>query len=285
MGFSIRKGSLLINYGFKILAVMLILTGCTTPPKKLEAPSISIPKVEAPIYRIPAYRRTFKHRVVSYSNEHVKRAHDASVQVMSYTTVEKDGKTILSNVVGRGSGVIHIDYKKKEVWVWTVHHVVDNYDKLAVLFKESAFSTTGHFYSAQVVAVSPVLDLALLKVNAKTDDQISDFTSIDFYTGELPEIGAPIFHFGNFNSRTMSGIENFTSGHISRYLDGESVAPRIETTVKTYYGSSGGGLFFPKDGKCLGLASTFAKSGLGMYVPYYEIRAWAKAAGHPGAVD
>lgn len=288
MAFLVRKGlSLSRRYGLKatICLIAIGLIGCTTIKQEEAINPITL-SVDAPDFKIPAYERKFKPRAITYPNEHVKRAHDGSVQIIRYKSIDQDGKKIISKLIGRGTGVVHVDYSKKEIWVWTCHHVIDEkIGKLAILFKESAFSDTGYFYDAEVEAVSTMLDLALLKITVKDDKHILNFTSIDFQVGELPEIGAPVFHFGNFNSRLMDGVENFTYGNISRYYDGPRLIPRIETTSKTYFGSSGGGLFLAEDGRCLGLASTITDSGLGMYVPYYEIRAWAKAAGYPGAIN
>ncbi len=276
------------RYGLRLAAIAVLgMVGCATPKAESNAPPIIITfsVKKPPTYKIPEYKREFKRRVITYPNSKIKRAHDASVQIMAYQEIKKEGKKTLSRISGLGTGVVHINYAKKEVWVWTMLHVIDDHENLAIMFKDSAFSEDAYVYKAKVVAAAPSLDLALMKVEAKTDEQILNLTSVDFYKDELPPIAAPVFHFGNFNARHMDGVENYTEGNISRYLDGEDESPRIETTSKTYFGSSGGGLFLSKNGECLGLASTITRSGLGMYVPYYEIRAWAKAAGYEEAIN
>jgi hypothetical protein len=192
---------------------------------------------------------------------------------------------------GEGSGVIFTrkDAKGNMVnFVWTAGHVVDNLrkerkvlisgtSKTVVEFKDPMVvkeirqdgRTVGRLQmDAEVLKYSDAEDghdLALLRI--RKFNFVKD--SVSFYLDkEIPSLGTDLLHVGSLLGQ--EGANSMTDGIYSqhgRILKRLNKRVFDQTTCTAFPGSSGGGIYFKKDAKYIGMLVRGAGEGFNLVVP------------------
>ena len=155
------------------------------------------------------------------------------------------------NPFGTGSGVII----SPNGYIVTNEHVVEGADSLKVI------TVDGSRYPAELVGADPLMDIAVLEIQA------DDLAAIEFGAVEGLEVGDPVVAVGN--PYGLLGGPSFTTGVISAfdrtltadYFTGESLYGLLQTDAPIATGSSGGALL-DSEGKLIGI--TTAAMGLGL---------------------
>ncbi|WP_167882680.1 S1C family serine protease [Leptospira licerasiae] len=165
-------------------------------------------------------------------------------------------------VSGLGSGFI----LNKEGYILTNDHVVRNFDKFKVVFKNVKEPV-----SAKLIGTDPMIDVALLKVDANQDLQpieIGDSSAVKVGDWAIA-IGAP---FGLEQSMTVGVISKVGRGGIDN-----SGVHYIQTDAAINQGNSGGPLL-DINGRVVGInrmivSPSGGSIGLGFAIPINEAKA------------
>lgn len=165
-------------------------------------------------------------------------------------------------VSGLGSGFI----LNKEGYILTNDHVVRNFDKFKVVFKNVKEPV-----SAKLIGTDPMIDVALLKVEANQDFQpieIGDSSAVKVGDWAIA-IGAP---FGLEQSMTVGVISKVGRGGIDN-----SGVHYIQTDAAINQGNSGGPLL-DINGRVVGInrmivSPSGGSIGLGFAIPINEAKA------------
>ncbi|GBF38265.1 peptidase Do [Leptospira johnsonii] len=165
-------------------------------------------------------------------------------------------------VSGLGSGFI----LNKEGYILTNDHVVRNFDKFKVVFKNVKEPV-----SAKLIGTDPMIDVALLKVEANQDLQpieIGDSSAVKVGDWAIA-IGAP---FGLEQSMTVGVISKVGRGGIDN-----SGVHYIQTDAAINQGNSGGPLL-DINGRVVGInrmivSPSGGSIGLGFAIPINEAKA------------
>jgi S1-C subfamily serine protease len=166
----------------------------------------------------------------------------------------------------------------------TNNHVVEGADRIQV--KLGSSDTT---YQAEVVGADPATDLALLKVDAPTD-QLHPLTL--GHSSEM-EVGDPVVAIGNpfgLDRTVTSGIVSALQRQIEA-PDGFSITHVIQTDAAINPGNSGGPLI-NSNGEVIGINSQIATGGggngnvgIGFAIPIDTVRAEIHQLETTGEVD
>ena len=183
----------------------------------------------------------------------------ASRAIPSIVTVQNLDEE--QNRAGSGSGVVI----SSNGFIITNHHVIDAADTLRVIMSD------GLSYPAEVVGSDPLMDIAVLKVEA------GDLPYIRFGSMEGLRTGEPAIAVGN--PLGLDGGPSVTAGVISAFdrslvtnpLTGDSLYGLLQTDAPITRGSSGGALL-DVHGRLLGITTAIGLSdvgaeGLGFAVP------------------
>lgn len=206
-----------------------------------------------------------------------------------------------------GSGVIvtrEVEGKKVN-FVWTAGHVVDNLrhirdivdsstgqTKKSVVFDDAAIVKELNENGRRVGELK--MDARIVKFsNADTGDDLallmirkSDFIqdSATFYLGEdLPPVGTELWHVGSLLGQM--GANSCTDGvmsQIGRVYEGHTYD---QTSVTSFPGSSGGGVYDKELGVYRGMLVRGAGEGFNLIVPIRRMRDWAKTNNVLWALD
>jgi serine protease Do len=148
--------------------------------------------------------------------------------------------------VSYGSGFIF-----KEGYLLTNFHVVDDAEEITVSLNDR------REFSAEVVGIDPLSDLAVLKISGKNLPKVSIGDSENLKVGDwVVAIGSPF----SFDFSVTAGIVSAKGRSIQNQNIGNYV-PFIQTDVAINPGNSGGPLF-DLDGKVVGINSQiYSRSG------------------------
>ena len=148
--------------------------------------------------------------------------------------------------VSYGSGFIF-----KEGYLLTNFHVIDEAEEITVSLNDR------REYSAEVVGIDPLSDLAVLKISGKNLPKVSIGDSENLKVGDwVVAIGSPF----SFDFSVTAGIVSAKGRSIQNQNIGNYV-PFIQTDVAINPGNSGGPLF-DLDGKVVGINSQiYSRSG------------------------
>lgn len=172
----------------------------------------------------------------------------------------------------RGPGTGIVIKRAGFVYVWTAYHVIVGETKIEA---KQFFHFDGHkagyvVFPATVVWFDRTNDLALLWVDAPGDF----FTGVTFSSDEIPAVGDPIFHVGNFLGEDFDG--SVSTGIVSQIGISHSdplwpwkITDQITATVTA--GSSGGGVFNNK-GEVIGIVVGGAQRGDFGFSNYIPVR-------------
>ena len=162
---------------------------------------------------------------------------------------------------GSGSGVVI----RSDGFIITNNHVIEGADTLKVIMSD------GLSYPAELVGADPLMDIAVLKVEA------GDLPYIRFGSMEGLRTGEPAIAVGN--PLGLDGGPSVTAGVISAFdrslvtnpLTGDSLFGLLQTDAPITRGSSGGALL-DVQGRLLGITTAIGLSdvgaeGLGFAVP------------------
>lgn len=162
---------------------------------------------------------------------------------------------------GSGSGVVI----RPDGHIVTNNHVVEDADQLKVIMSD------GLSYPAELVGADPLMDIAVLKLEASGLRPI-EFGSIDgLRTGEPAiAVGNPLGLDGG-PSVTAGVISAFNRSLVTDFLTGDTLFGLLQTDAPITRGSSGGALL-DSDGRLLGITTAIGLSdvgaeGLGFAVP------------------
>jgi serine protease Do len=148
--------------------------------------------------------------------------------------------------VSYGSGFIF-----KEGYLLTNFHVIDEAEEITVSLNDR------REFSAEVIGIDPLSDLAVLKINGKNLPKVSIGNSENLNVGDwVVAIGSPF----SFDFSVTAGIVSAKGRSIQNQNIGNYV-PFIQTDVAINPGNSGGPLF-DLDGKVVGINSQiYSRSG------------------------
>ena len=162
---------------------------------------------------------------------------------------------------GSGSGVVI----RSDGFIVTNHHVIDGAETLKVIMSD------GLSYPAELIGTDPLMDIAVLKVEA-VDLPYVPFGSIEgLRTGEPAiAVGNPLGLDGG-PSVTAGVISAFDRSLVTNPLTGDSLFGLLQTDAPITRGSSGGALL-DVHGRLLGITTAIGLSdvgaeGLGFAVP------------------
>lgn len=183
----------------------------------------------------------------------------ASRAIPSIVTVQNFDEEI--GRAGTGSGVVI----SSDGFIVTNHHVIDGADTLKVIMSD------GLSYPAELIGSDPLMDIAVLKIQA------GDLPYIQFGSMEGLRTGEPAIAVGN--PLGLDGGPSVTAGVISAFdrslvtnpLTGDSLYGLLQTDAPITRGSSGGALL-DVYGRLLGITTAIGLSdvgaeGLGFAVP------------------
>ena len=183
----------------------------------------------------------------------------ASQAIPSIVTVQNLDEEL--GRAGSGSGVVI----SSDGFIITNHHVIDGADTLKVIMSD------GLSYPAELIGSDPLMDIAVLKVEA------GDLPYIRFGSMEGLRTGEPAIAVGN--PLGLDGGPSVTAGVISAFdrslvtnpLTGDSLYGLLQTDAPITRGSSGGALL-DVQGLLLGITTAIGLSdvgaeGLGFAVP------------------
>ena len=183
----------------------------------------------------------------------------ASRAIPSIVTVQNLDEEL--DRAGSGSGVVI----SSDGFIITNHHVIDSADTLKVIMSD------GLSYPAELIGSDPLMDIAVLKVEA------GDLPFIRFGSMEGLRTGEPAIAVGN--PLGLDGGPSVTAGVISAFdrslvtnpLTGDSLYGLLQTDAPITRGSSGGALL-DVHGLLLGITTAIGLSdvgaeGLGFAVP------------------
>ena len=140
-------------------------------------------------------------------------------------------------VQGAGSGVIITE----DGYILTNNHVVEDSSQIKVTL------TDGKSYDAKVIGTDDVIDIALLKIEAKNLTTATLGSSSDLDVGEMAVvIGNPL---GKLGGSVTAGIISALNRNIK--IDGQSME-LLQTDAAINPGNSGGGLF-DSEGNLVGI--------------------------------
>lgn len=183
----------------------------------------------------------------------------AARAIPSIVTVQSFGEEF--GRIGSGSGVII----GSDGFIVTNDHVIDGADTLKVIMSD------GLSYPATLVGTDPLMDIAVLKVEARSLVAI-EFGSMDgLQTGEQAiAVGNPLGLDGG-PSVTAGVISAFDRTLVTNFVTGDSLYGLLQTDAPITRGSSGGALL-DVHGRLLGITTAIGLSdvgaeGLGFAVP------------------
>ncbi|HET7577820.1 MAG TPA: trypsin-like peptidase domain-containing protein [Bacillales bacterium] len=194
----------------------------------------------------------------------VNKVSDAVVLVINYqkSNFLSDQK---AQPEGLGSGII---YKKQngEAYIVTNNHVVEGATRLEVGLSENTK------VPAALVGRDPLMDLAVIKINAKKVKEVAHFGNSD----DLKR-GEPVIAIGNplgFSGTVTEGVVSATHRTVPRDVNGDGQpdwnAQVIQTDAAINPGNSGGALI-NLAGQVIGINSMKiamnAVSGIGFAIP------------------
>lgn len=207
---------------------------------------------------------------------------------------------------GSGSGVIFTRTNKTgEVinFVWTAAHVVDNLrSERSVIAPDGSKKTVVEFADAQVVKILTDNGRAVGKL--EMDCEIIKYSDADngedlclmrlrkpgfvkasavfFLSNSIPVLGTDLYHVGSLLGEM--GANSMTSGIVSQH--GRLIGKKVfdQTTVTSFPGSSGGGVYL-RNGQYIGMLVRGAGEGFNLIVPIRRIHKWAKQANIEWALD
>jgi serine protease Do len=178
-------------------------------------------------------------------------------------------RTFKQKVQNLGSGFIITS----DGYIVTNEHVVSDAAQVVVT------TTAGHKYDAKVVGTDPLLDMALLKIDAKDLPNIPLGLSEDAIVGEwVIAIGNPYGLFDVNDQPSVSvGVVSAVHRDFRGDIDGRLYTDMIQTDAAINRGNSGGPLL-NSDGEAIGMCTLiFSESGgsvgIGFAIPSDRISA------------
>ena len=164
-------------------------------------------------------------------------------------------------VDGSGSGVVI----RADGYIVTNQHVIEGAGELRVIMSD------GLSYPAELVGADPLMDIAVIKLEA------NDLPPIAFGTMDGLRTGAPAIAVGNplgldgGPSVTAGVISAFDRSLVTDFLTGETLFGLLQTDAPITRGSSGGALL-DIEGRLLGITTAIGLSdvgaeGLGFAIP------------------
>ncbi len=162
---------------------------------------------------------------------------------------------------GSGSGVVI----RSDGFIVTNQHVIEDANELRVIMSD------GLSYPAELVGADPLMDIAVIKLEA------TDLPPIAFGTMDGLRTGAPAIAVGNplgldgGPSVTAGVISAFDRSLVTDFLTGETLFGLLQTDAPITRGSSGGALL-DSEGRLLGITTAIGLSdvgaeGLGFAIP------------------
>lgn len=183
----------------------------------------------------------------------------ASKAIPSVVTVQSLDEEL--KLAGSGSGVVI----RPDGFIVTNDHVIDSADTLKVIMFD------GLHYPAELVGTDPLMDIAVLKLQANDLAPIEFGSTEGLQTGELAiAVGNPLGLDGG-PSVTAGVISAFNRSLVTNFLTGDTLYGLLQTDAPITRGSSGGALV-DGYGRLLGITTAIGLSdvgaeGLGFAVP------------------
>ena len=186
--------------------------------------------------------------------------------IPSIVTVQRFSSVTEVGPIGSGSGVVY----RSDGFILTNEHVVAAADSLEVVFAD------GSTYSAELVGIDRLMDIAILKID------VEGLSAIPI--GDLEDVGIGNLAIAVGNPLGLDGGPSVTSGVISAFDrtlatnglgDGGALFGLLQTDAPITRGSSGGALV-NRNGELIGITTAIGVSdvgaeGLGFAVPVHLV--------------
>lgn len=197
-----------------------------------------------------------------------------------------------------GSGVVFKN--KSRTFIWTAAHtLVDgkiDSTSYADVWVTSPIFETGRKVGedrrlARVIRFNLSEDIAVLEVRQKNWGTSTTFADANY----IPVAGNPVWHVGAFEGRAgensvsdgvIAAVGRLRRGYVMNETDNPFVFDQV--SMVAHHGSSGGGIFDKKTGKCLGLVTEFlTKNSPGSFcvVPSRRLHEFSKRTSCEWAID
>ena len=147
------------------------------------------------------------------------------------------------NWLGTGSGII----LTTDGYIATNYHVIEDMSTVEVEFIHEGKIKQ---YNADIVKMDPVNDLAILKIN---DNSFNNLKSIEYnFKTKTSDVGESVFALGYPETEILGTNLKFTDGKISSVTGEMGDVTMYQTTTPIMPGNSGGPLF-DKDGNIIAI--------------------------------
>ena len=154
--------------------------------------------------------------------------------LMTYDDNDYNSTSSNDNWLGTGSGII----LTTDGYIATNYHVVEDISTVEVEFIHEGKIQQ---YNADIVKMDPVNDLAILKIN---DNSFNNLKSIEYnFKTKASDIGESVFALGYPETQELGTDLKFTDGKISSLTGYKGDVTRYQTTTPIMQGNSGGPLF------------------------------------------
>lgn len=183
--------------------------------------------------------------------------------------------------IGGGSGF----FVSSDGLIVTNKHVVDEKD-----VSYTVFTNDGEKYDAKVVALDPVLDIAIIKVEKKLDDK--DFPFLSFGNSEELEIGQSVIAIGNAlsefrNTVSVGVVSGLARSIVAGDFSGASelLDHVIQTDAAINPGNSGGPLLDLR-GRVVGVNVAVAQGSqsIGFALPINSVKSAVESVKETGKI-
>ena len=154
--------------------------------------------------------------------------------LVTYDDIDYNSTSSNDNWVGSGSGII----LTTDGYIATNYHVIEDISTVEVEFIHEGKIKQ---YNADIVKIDPVNDLAILKIN---DNSFNNLKSIEYnFKTKTSDIGESVFALGYPETQELGTDLKFTDGKISSLTGYKGDVTRYQTTTPIMQGNSGGPLF------------------------------------------
>ena len=154
--------------------------------------------------------------------------------LLTYDDIDYNSTSSNDNWLGTGSGII----LTIDGYIATNYHVIEDISTVEVEFIHEGKIKQ---YNADIVKIDPVNDLAILKIN---DKSFNNLKSIEYnFKTKTSDIGESVFALGYPETQELGTDLKFTDGKISSLTGYKGDVTRYQTTTPIMQGNSGGPLF------------------------------------------
>jgi len=181
-----------------------------------------------------------------------------------------------------GTGVLF--NRDKSTYILTAAHVINSSIKAKKFKKEYSITITRELYNDSGIKIGlTTIKAEILKYSTKIDAAVLYIlpklflkSSTKFYLEKaIPKVGSEVWHIGSpYGDRLPISLFDGIISYLDRKIP-FALTPKDQVNIQVIPGCSGGGVFFKKDFKCIGIVVILTYKQ-GLFVPIRQIIKWAK---------